>query len=62
MGAEKSVSASYILEKDPAAIVKIIGLYTYSMSSDRVYNVSLKDSYVTVGGIKFRDFVIEKGV
>lgn len=62
LGAEKSVSASYILEKDPAAIVKIIGLYTYSMSSDRVYNVSLKDSYVTVGGIKFRDFVIEKGV
>jgi len=62
LGTGKSVSAAYVLEQDPAAIVKIIGLYTYSMSPDRIYNVRPRDSYVTVGGIRFRDFVIEKGV
>ena len=57
---QKTVSAAYVLEQDPSAIVKIIGLYTYSMSADRIFNVRLKDDYVTVGGVRFRDFVIER--
>ncbi len=56
----KTVSAARVMEEDPAAIVKVIGLYTYSMSPDRIYNVQLKDSYVSVGGVRFRDFVIER--
>ena len=57
---QKTVSAAYVLEQDPSAIVKIIGLYTYSMSADRIFNVRLKDDYVTAHGVRFRDFVIER--
>lgn len=59
LGSGKAVSAAYVMEQDPSAIVKIIGLYTYSMSAERTYNIVLKDSYVTAGGVRFRDFVIE---
>jgi len=60
LGSGKPVSAAYVMEQDPSAIVKIIGLYTYSMSAERTYNVALEDSYVTAGGVRFRNFVIEK--
>ena len=48
------------MEQDPSAIIKVIGLYTYSESPDRAYNIRPKDSFVTVGGVRFRDFEIER--
>ena len=55
-----NATAALVMEQDPSAIIKVIGLYTYSTSPERAYNVRLRNSYVTVGGVRFRDFVIER--
>lgn len=57
---QKAVSAGSVLKNDKDSIVKIIGLYTYSQSGDRVFDVISKDNYVECAGIKFKDFVIEE--
>lgn len=55
-----AVSAGNIFEKDIESIIKIIGLYTYSHSSERVFDIILKDQYVIYPGIKFRDFIVSE--
>ena len=55
-----NATAALVMKQDPSAIIKVIGLYTYSTSPERTYNVRLRNSYVTVGGVRFRDFVIER--
>ena len=55
-----NATAALVMKQDPSAIIKVIGLYTYSTSPERAYNVRLRNSYVTVGGVRFRDFVIER--
>ena len=60
LSGKRSVAASYVLEQDPSAVVKIVGLYTYSQSPERSYNLSLQEEYVTVSSIRFKNFLIER--
>ncbi|MBP1564562.1 MAG: hypothetical protein J6A58_02250 [Oscillospiraceae bacterium] len=60
LGNRNAVLASSVLENESDAVVKLIGIYTYSLSPGRLYNVKIKDSVVTIGGIRFNDFIIER--
>ena len=48
------------MREDPALLVKIIGLYTYSQTPEREYDIRLKDNYVEGSGIRFREFIVEE--
>lgn len=56
----RAVSAGSVLEQDQESIVKIIGLYTYSQSKERVYDIVVKEQLVERAGVRFRDFMIEE--
>lgn len=55
-----NVTAEQALNDEEISIAKIIGIYTYSVSPERTYNVRLKENYVIVDGVRFRDFIIER--
>ncbi len=57
---KSAVSASSIIEANPDTLVKVIGLYTYSQSPEREYNIRDKYNYVTISGIRFKEFIIEE--
>lgn len=55
-----AVSIGAVFEDNPADLVKIIGLYTYSQTPERDYEVRMKDNYVEAHGVKFKEFVLEE--
>ncbi len=55
-----AVSVRSIFENSPENLIKIIGLYTYSKTSERKYEIRLKDNYVESNGIRFKEFIVEE--
>jgi len=55
-----AVRISSVFEKEPDTFVKIIGLYTYSKTVERGYDIKLKDNVVEVNGVRFKDFIVEE--
>ena len=41
-------------------LTKIIGLYTYSQTPEREYEIKLKDTFVEYNGVRFKEFIVEK--
>lgn len=54
------VQISSIFENDPDTLIKIIGLYTYSKTSEREYDIRLRDNVVESNGVRFKDFIVEE--
>lgn len=55
-----AVQISSVFENDPDTLIKIIGLYTYSKTSEREYDIRLKDNVVESNGVRFKDFIVEE--
>lgn len=55
-----AVRISSVFEKEPDTFIKIIGLYTYSKTAERGYDIKLKDNVVEVNGVRFKDFIVEE--
>lgn len=55
-----AISAGSIVEADSDALVKVIGLFTYSKTPERVFDIRQKDTYVELEGIRFKEFIIEE--
>ena len=55
-----AVQISSIFENDPDTLIKIIGLYTYSKTSEREYDIRLRDNVVESNGVRFKDFIVEE--
>ncbi len=55
-----AVSISSVFENNPDMLTKIIGLYTYSQTPEREYEIKLKDTFVEVSGIRFKEFIVEE--
>jgi hypothetical protein len=55
-----AVSISSIFENNPDMLTKIIGLYTYSQTPEREYEIRLKDTLVECNGIRFKEFIVEE--
>lgn len=57
---KKFVSAGSLVKSNGENIVKLIGIYTYSQSQERIFDIVMKDTYVNYNGIKFKDFIVEE--
>lgn len=55
-----AVQIGSIFENDPDTLIKIIGLYTYSKTSEREYDIRLRDNVVESNGVRFKDFIVEE--
>ena len=55
-----AVQISSIFENNPDTLIKIIGLYTYSKTSEREYDIRLRDNVVESNGVRFKDFIVEE--
>ena len=55
-----AVQISSVFENDPDILIKIIGLYTYSKTSEREYDIRLRDNVVESNGVRFKDFIVEE--
>ena len=55
-----AVQISSIFENDQDTLIKIIGLYTYSKTSEREYDIRLRDNVVESNGVRFKDFIVEE--
>ena len=55
-----AVQISSVFENDPNTLIKIIGLYTYSKTSEREYDIRLRDNVVESNGVRFKDFIAEE--
>ena len=55
-----AVQISSVFENDPNTLIKIIGLYTYSKTSEREYDIRLRDNVVESNGVRFKDFIVEE--
>lgn len=55
-----AVQISSIFENDPDTLIKIIGLYTYSKTSEREYDIRPRDNVVESNGVRFKDFIVEE--
>ena len=55
-----AVQISSIFANDPDTLIKIIGLYTYSKTSEREYDIRLRDNVVESNGVRFKDFIVEE--
>lgn len=55
-----AVQISSVFENDPDTLIKIIGLYTYSKTSEREYDIRLRDNVVESNCVRFKDFIVEE--
>lgn len=55
-----AVQISSIFDNDQDTLIKIIGLYTYSKTSEREYDIRLRDNVVESNGVRFKDFIVEE--
>lgn len=44
----------------PRALIQAIGLYTYSQTPEREYEIRLKDTFVECNGVRFKEFIVEE--
>lgn len=56
----QAVTASVLAAETPEEFVKIIGLHTYSSSTDRNYEIKLKPEWVVRNGVRFQDFILQR--
>lgn len=55
-----AVSIGSVFENNPDSLVKIIGLYTYSQTPEREYEIRVKDTYIETNGVRFKEFIVEE--
>lgn len=55
-----AVQISSVFENDSDTLIKIIGLYTYSKTLEREYDIRLRDNVVESNGVRFKDFIVEE--
>lgn len=55
-----AVSISSVFENKPDILPKVIGLYTYSQTAEREYEIRLKDTFVECNGVRFKEFIVEE--
>ena len=55
-----AVQIRSVFENDPYTLIKIIGLYTYSKTSEREYDIRLRDNVVESNCVRFKDFIVEE--
>ena len=56
-----AVSISSVFENNHDILTKVIGLYTYSQTPEREYEISIKgDKFVECNGVRFKEFIVEK--
>ena len=56
----QAVEAGSLTEGEDEQMVKLIGLYTYSQSRERTYDIEVKNQVIKKGKARFTDFTIEK--
>jgi len=56
----QAMEAGNLTDGEDHQMIKLLGLYTYSQSRDRTYDIEVKNSIVKKGKAKFTDFIIEK--
>ncbi len=56
------ILASSILENTQNALAKVIGLYVYSKTFGREYEIVLTNDFVECGGVSFRNFILQKRI
>lgn len=55
-----AVSVGSVFENHPDMLTKIIGLYTYSQTPEREYEIRLKETFVECNGVRFKEFIVEE--
>lgn len=55
-----AVSISSVFKDNPEILIKVIGLYTYSQTPEREYEIRLKDTFVECNGVRFKEFIVEE--
>lgn len=60
LGGRTAVSVSSVFDGSQELFGKVIGLFTYSKSPEREYDIVPKDSVVERDGIRFKEFIVEK--
>ena len=55
-----AVLISSVFENNPDILTKVIGLYTYSQTSEREYEIRVKDAFVECNGVRFKEFIVEE--
>ena len=55
-----AVSISSVFGDNPDILTRVIGLYTYSQTPEREYEIRLKDTFVECNGVRFKEFIVEK--
>ena len=55
-----AVSISSVFDNHPDTLTKVIGLYTYSQTPEREYEIRLKDTFVECNGVRFKEFIVEE--
>ena len=55
-----AVSISSVFKDNPEILTKVIGLYTYSQTPEREYDIRLKDTFVECNGVRFKEFIVEE--
>ena len=55
-----AVSISSVFENNPEMLTKIIGLYTYSQTPEREYEIKLTNKFVECNGVRFKEFIVEE--
>ena len=55
-----AISISSVFDNHPDMLTKVIGLYTYSQTPEREYEIRLKDTFVVCNGIRFKEFIVEE--
>lgn len=58
----QAVTAQALVSQYPKTedLVKIIGLHTYSQSTERVYEITPKPNIIECNGLRFQDFTVKK--
>lgn len=60
LNGKKAVSISSVFTNNPEIFTKVIGLYTYSQTPEREYEIRLKDNFVECNGVRFKEFIVEE--
>lgn len=55
-----AISISSVFKDNPEILTKVIGLYTYSQTPEREYEIRLKDTFVECNGVRFKEFIVEE--
>ena len=56
----ETISARELIADQNKALIKIIGLHTYSQSRDRNYEITIEDEWITCNGFRFQQFWVRR--